>query len=206
MFWSDVGRVELTRLLVGGEQRRLRVGRERRRDVGALRALGLLFDLRRDRLGIGVDLAQHVADDVVSERGIEQVVAVEVEAAPLERRLRGPLQELARGVAEELRYVDPFDLALGRRPALRSGAAALAKEVREELVEEAAPTAEPAHPFLGEVDVAQVLDFLGAVGANSHARGDGWAAVPPAEMLFGCHRSLQSFRGLRQRLPDRAAA
>ena len=47
---------------------------------------------------------------------MQQVVGVEVEAAPLERRLRRALQELARRVAEELRDID----------ALRPGAASRA--------------------------------------------------------------------------------
>ena len=47
---ADVGRPELARLLVGGEQRSLRVRRERRCDVRPLRLLRLLLELRRDRL------------------------------------------------------------------------------------------------------------------------------------------------------------
>jgi hypothetical protein len=39
----DVRGVELPRLVVGGENRRLRVRRERRRDVGGLRLLGLVI-------------------------------------------------------------------------------------------------------------------------------------------------------------------
>ena len=54
----DVRRAELAGLLVGGEQRGFRVGRERRCDVRALGALRLLLDLRGDRVGIGVDLPQ----------------------------------------------------------------------------------------------------------------------------------------------------
>ena len=53
-------------------------------------------------------------DDVVLQRGVEEVVAVEVEAAPFECGLRSALQQLPRGVAEELGHVDPFDLALLR--------------------------------------------------------------------------------------------
>ena len=52
----DVGGAELPRLVVGGEKRGLRVRRERRRDIGALRLLGLVLDLARDRLGVGTDL------------------------------------------------------------------------------------------------------------------------------------------------------
>src|SRR6266566_539545 len=177
----------LAGLLVGGEQRRLGVGRQRGRNVGALRALGLLLDLRRDRLRIGVDLAKHVADDVVLERRVQQVVGVQVEAAPLERRLRAPLKKLARRVAEELRYVDSLDLAL-RRWAPRSRAAAFAEEIREEVVEEAAAsTAEPAHAFLGQIDVTQVLDLLSSVGAQAHPRCDRGPTVPLAKMLLCSH-------------------
>ena len=113
----DVRRAELAGLLVRGKQRGFRVGRERRRDVGALRAIRLLLDLRGDRVGVGVDLPQHVAHDVVLQCSVEQVVGVEVETPPLERGVRGALEEVPRRVAEELRDVDPLDLAF----ALRSG-------------------------------------------------------------------------------------
>ena len=55
-----------------------------------------------------------MANDVVAERRVQEVVGVEVEASPLERRLGGPLQQLARRVAEELCDVDPLDLPGGR--------------------------------------------------------------------------------------------
>ena len=86
----DIRGAELARLLVGSEQGRLRVRGERGRDVGPLALLGLLLDLGRDRLRIGVDLVEHVADDVVLERRVEQVVGVEVEAAPLDARSAPP--------------------------------------------------------------------------------------------------------------------
>ncbi len=115
------------------------------------------------------------------------MVGVQVEAAPLERRLRAPLKKLARRVAEELRYVDSLDLAL-RRWAPRSRAAAFAEEIREEVVEEAAAsTAEPAHAFLGQIDVTQVLDLLSSVGAQTHPRCDRGPTVPLAKMLLCSH-------------------
>jgi hypothetical protein len=64
-----------------------------------------------------------VADDIVVERRMEEVIAVEVEAAPVERGLRRPPKELTRRVAEELGDVDPLGLpsraparGRGRRP------------------------------------------------------------------------------------------
>ena len=82
---ADIGRTELPRLLVpaGG----LRIGRERWGDIGALAHLGLFLQLRRDRLRVGIDLLEHVPYDVVLERGVQEVVGVEVQAPPLERRL-----------------------------------------------------------------------------------------------------------------------
>ena len=111
----DVGRPELARLLISGQERRLRVRRQRGSDVRALVLVGLLLELGQDRVGVGVDLGEDMADDVVLQGCVEQMVAVEVEAAPLERSLRGPLEELARRVAEELGHVDALDLALGPR-------------------------------------------------------------------------------------------
>ena len=49
-----------------------------------------------------------MADDLVLEGGVQQVVAVHIEVAPLEGRLRRPLQKLARRIAEELRDVHPL--------------------------------------------------------------------------------------------------
>ena len=49
-------------------------------------------------------------NDVVLQGRVEEMLAVEVEASPLDRGLGSALQQLARGVAEELRDVDPLDL------------------------------------------------------------------------------------------------
>jgi hypothetical protein len=112
MLGPDVGGAELARLLVGREQGSLGVRGQRGRDVRALGFLRLLLELGRNRVGLGAGLLEDVADDIVLERAEEQVVALEVEAPPLERRLRGPLEELTGGVAEELGDVD----ALGAAP------------------------------------------------------------------------------------------
>ena len=159
---ADVGGAELARFLVGREQHGFRVGGEGRRDVGARPLVGLLLDLLGDRAGVRAELLQHVAHDVVLNSSPEQVIGVEVEAAPLERLLRRPLEELAGRVAEGFRHVDLLDRALGSRawPACRASAEVL-EEVGEELVEQASSTAtssvsepEPTGSRLSEVDLA----------------------------------------------------
>ena len=138
----DVGGAELARLLVGREKCSLRVGGKRRGDVGAVSLLRFLLELRRNRVGVGADLLEDVADDVVLERAEEQVVALEVEAPPLQRRLRGPLKQLPGRVAEELGDVDALGTSR-RRLGRRRAAGRAVEEVREELVEEASATPEP---------------------------------------------------------------
>src|SRR4029450_7812765 len=96
-------------------------------------------------LGAGVDRIQHVTHDVVLERGVEEVIRVEVEAAPLDRRLGGALEEVPCSVAEELGDVHAFDLTLLRRGRRAAGAglparSALVEEIGEEVVEEASPS------------------------------------------------------------------
>ena len=135
---TDVRGAEVARLLVRSDQGRLRVRGERGRDVGLPALLGFLLDLGGDRLRIGIHLVEHVLDDIAWERGVEQVVGVEVEAAPLDCGPRRPLQELARGVAEVLGHVDPFRLALCRRGPATAARRTVAEEVGEEVVEEAA--------------------------------------------------------------------
>ena len=78
MLGADIGRTELARLLVRSEEGSLRVWRERRGDIGAVALLGLLLQLRRDRLRVGIDLLEHVPHDVVLERRVQEVLAVEV--------------------------------------------------------------------------------------------------------------------------------
>ena len=78
MLGADIGRTELARLLVRSKEGSLRVWRERRGDIGAVALLGLLLQLRRDRLRVGIDLLEHVPHDVVLERRVQEVLAVEV--------------------------------------------------------------------------------------------------------------------------------
>ena len=77
---ADIGRTELPRLLVRSQEGGLRIRRERWGDIGALAHLGLFLQLRRDRLRVGIDLLEHVPYDVVLERGVQEVVGVEVQA------------------------------------------------------------------------------------------------------------------------------
>ena len=133
----DIGRTELARLLVRSQEGGLRIRRERWGDIGALAHLGLFLQLRRDRLRVGIDLLEHVPHDVVLERGVQEVVGVEVQAPPLERRLSRSLQELAGRVAEELRDVDALHLALLNGHALPGAGTGIAEEIGEEVVEEA---------------------------------------------------------------------
>jgi hypothetical protein len=185
----DVRRAELAGFVVGGEQRGFRVGRQRRCDVGALGAIRLLLDLRGNRVGIGVDLPQYVAHDVVVQCGVEQMIGVEVEAAPVERRVRGALQQLARRVAEELRDVDPLDLPFARRSGKSTPGAAVRtprpiEEVREEVVEQAAAASEPTRqPFFREVDLAEVLGLLCPVRQKLDSGRDGRPPVAPTSVL-----------------------
>src|SRR4029078_7558048 len=106
-----------------------------------------LLDLRRDRGGIGADLLQHVADNLVLGRGPEQVLRVNVQAAPFHRLLRGMLEQSAGGVAEVLRDVNLLGGAARTRRGRTTGnarrgaaKAAIAEEVGEELVEETPAT------------------------------------------------------------------
>src|SRR5690242_4088424 len=191
MLRADVRLAELARLLVRGNQRRLRIRRQRRRHARPLTALRVLCDLRCDRLRVGVDLLQHVAHHVVPERGVEQVVALEIETAPLERGLRRTAQQLARRVAEELRHVYALHLARRRGCALAAASGSGAtEEVGEEVVEQAAPAEAAGHPLLGEVDLAQVLGLAGPVRQDPHPRRHRRTVMPLAKVLLGCHVGL----------------
>jgi hypothetical protein len=142
------------------------------RQVGRLALVGLLLELGDDRLRVGVDLAKHMAHDIVLKGRVKQVIRVEVQTPPLDSRMRRPPQELARRVAEELGHVDPLDLSSWGGGSLRapSGRArSVAEEVREEVVEQAATAESPRHPLLREVDLAEVFRLLGPVRANANA-------------------------------------
>ena len=190
---------ELARLVIGGKERRLRVRRERRRDVGPLVLFGLLLELRRDRVRIDVDLAENVTHDLVLQGGVEQVVAVEIEAPPLERGVGRTLQKLASGVAKELGDVDPLDLALPlsrpRGRARRRACVYASEKIGEELVEEAAPPAEAArHPLLGEIQLAEVFGLLCPVRQQPNPGGDCRSSMSFTDRLLRCH-ALISRRG-----------
>ena len=156
---ADVGRAELARLLVRSEQRRLRIRRQRRRNVGTLTAIGLLLDLCRDRVRIRIDLAEDMPDDPVLHRGVQQVVGIEVEAAPLDRRLRRALQKLARRIAEELRHVDPLRTTRRRFDRTSGRSRRVGKEIGEEIVEKAASPETAPHPVFRKTQIAQVLSL-----------------------------------------------
>jgi hypothetical protein len=117
------------------------------------------------------------------------MVGVEVEAAPLERRLRRALQQLAGGVAEELGDVDPVDLPGGCRDPPRLWR--LGEEVGKELVEQAAAAEAARHPLFGEIELAQVLRFLRPVRTKPYPGRDCRSPVSLATVLDG-HLSLLS--------------
>src|SRR5207237_9938690 len=98
------------------------------------------------------------------------------------------LQQRTRCVAEELRHVDALDLALRRRNTFATRR--VAEEVGEEIVEEAAPGEPVRQPFLGEVELAEVLDLLCPVRTEPYTRGDRWAMMTFAEVLLDCHFNL----------------
>ena len=111
--------------------------------------------------------------DVVLQRGVEQMVAVEIEAAPFHRRLSRPLQEIACCIAEELRDVHALDLPLRSGPcAAPAGRETVAEEVGEEVVEEASAAEAARHLLLGVVDLAEVFDFLRSVRTKPDPRRD----------------------------------
>ena len=103
---------------------------------------------------------------------VKEVVGVEVEAAPLDRRLRRPLKKLARRIAEELRHVDPlrttrrcFDRTTRR--SRRAG-----EEIGKEIVEEAAAPKTSPHPVFRKTQIAEVLSLGLLTGERPLARRD----------------------------------
>jgi hypothetical protein len=99
----------------------------------------------------------------------------------------GPRRRRSNG--EVLRDVDPLDLPLGGgRPAgAAAGGLPVPEEVGEEVVEEAAAAAAEAarHLFFGEIDLAEVLDFLRPVRVEPHPRCDGRSSVSRTNWLVG---------------------
>ena len=92
MLGTYVGGAQSPRLLVGGEQRPLGVGGEGGGDVGAPAFLGLLLELGPDRLRVCVDSFEHAPHHIVLERRIKEVLARQVEVAPLHGLLGRTLQ------------------------------------------------------------------------------------------------------------------
>jgi hypothetical protein len=128
-----------------------------------------------------------VLDDVVLQGRVQQMVAVEIEAAPVERSLRGGLKRPAGRVAEELRHVDPLDLTLGRRRPLCGRAV---EEVRRRTRRRGSHGRRMGSASaLGEVDLTQVLDFLGAVWAEPDPRRDRRSSVALANGLVDSHQT-----------------
>ena len=118
----DVRGAELHRLLVRPEDGALGVRRERGRHVERLTLLGRVLDLRGDRLGVCPGLFEQVHDHLVAKGSVQEVIRVEFEAPPRRGRLRGPLEELPRRVAEQLGDVDLFDPRRGRTAPGAAGA------------------------------------------------------------------------------------
>ena len=90
--------------------------------------------------------------------------------SPLDGDLRGALQQLARGVTEELRDIDALNLSLLRRPRYAAAGWAVAEEVGEEVVEEAPASEAAGHPLLGEIELAEVLGLLRPVRPQPDSR------------------------------------
>src|ERR671915_759816 len=128
------------------------------------------------------------------------MVGVQVEAAPLERGLRCALKKLARRIAEELRHVDALDLPLRCSDAATGFGRHAPEEVGEEIVEQAAAAAEAAHPLLGYVNLAEILDLLRPVRAEPHSRRDRRPSVPLTTGLFR-HLGSPLSRGAGMLLP-----
>jgi hypothetical protein len=126
-----------------------------------------------------------VAHDTVLQRCVQQVVGVEVEAPPLDGGLRGALQQLARGVTEELRDIDALNLSLLRRRRYAAAGWAVAEEVGEEVVEEAPASEAAGHPLLGEIELAEVLGLLRPVRPQPDSRRHRGPSVPLTTRLLG---------------------
>ena len=103
-------------------------------------SLGLFLELGPDGLRVGVDSLEHAPHHPVLERGVQEVLAHQVEVAPLHGLLGSPLQELRRGVGEVLRYVYLFSLPPGSHPTTSAGRSEglVVEEPAEEVVEQAA--------------------------------------------------------------------
>jgi hypothetical protein len=158
--------------------------------------LGLLVQLRHDRVGVGVDRLQDVADHVVDQRRGEEIVRVEVETASLRRALGGTAEQGACGVAEQLRHVHLLDGPASRPPAGAhagvAGAAgvaeraAAAEEPREEVVEQAGSAAAERRPRsrLREMLGTEVQDLRRPAGDDPPDRPHGRAHVVDVTQLL----------------------
>ena len=153
----------------------------------------LLVDLGRNRIGVDVDLTQDVRDEIVLEGRPEQVLAVEVEASPLERRLRGPLKELARRVAEELGDVDLLDsarAASARRSPPPSPPGELGEPRSKKSEKKSSKRPRPPSPWLlpsnlGQADFAQLLGLGADPRAHTSDRRHGRAESTSLAELGG---------------------
>src|SRR5215203_1772523 len=181
-----VRRPQSLRLLVGSQERPLGVRGQRRRHFRPRALADLLLDLGSESVRVRVYSFEYPSYHPVLQRRIEQVLGVQVKAPPLRGLLGGPLQELARRIAKELRYIYLLGSASPGR-CFSSAWGAPARRFRglgepvEEIVEQA-PTAPKRRapwsaPSLGGVHLAEVLGSRASSGYYAPDRHHRWPSA-----------------------------
>jgi hypothetical protein len=118
VFRTDIGAAEFLRFLVGEQERAL----ASRRQADLLNLLSssagtvFLIQLCSDRIRVAIDLLEHVPHDVMLQRGMKEVLAIDLGVAPFCRGPGSVVDDIVRRFAEELGNVHLFHLAaLGPR-------------------------------------------------------------------------------------------
>src|SRR5918998_3865535 len=161
MFGTDVRGTQRLGFVVSGQQGPLGIRRERGGNVRTTALLDLFLQLGPESFGIRAGLLQHTPHHVILERGVEEVLARQVQATPLHRLLGRPLQKLARSVGEELGYIHLLCLPPGSHTATARPSGLFVEEPVKEVVEEATASkrrtsegsASAADPRLRSVDL-----------------------------------------------------